>query len=53
MKVYVSVGLGVVGGVGAGVGRGVDDEVDTGIGVCFRIGVDNGDCRGVDGKIRM
>ena len=32
MKVYVSVGLGVVRGVGAGVGRGDVDELDIGVG---------------------
>ena len=32
MKVYVSVGLGVVRGVGAGVGSGVVDKLDTGVG---------------------
>ena len=32
MKVYVSIGLGVVRSVGAGVGSGVVDELDIGVG---------------------
>ena len=27
--------------------------LDDSVGLCFRIGVDNGVCRGVDGEVRM